>query len=64
MRTYTPRKMRQNEFRDDYDHVKRDAAGALCHFAVEALNGATVVGVSWQQACALAERMNELEVAA
>lgn len=63
MRAYEPRRMRKDEFQSPEDLLRRDAAGALQHFAVEHSSGVDVTGLSWGQACELAERNNK-EVAA
>lgn len=63
-REYTARRMKKSEFKTTGDMTRRDAAGALCGFAVEHDSGATVTGLSWQQACQIAEeRNNQLEAA-
>ncbi len=61
---YSPRKMIQKEFTTADSRIKRDASGALCHFAVEHSSGAKVVGLSWQQACEIAETRNMAELEA
>jgi len=56
--TYAARKMMKFEFKTTADLIKRDAAGALCGFAVEHSSGAKVLGLSWAQASLLAEKNN------
>lgn len=55
---YTARKMRKAEFKTVADVTRRDAAGALCGFAVEHESGASVLNLSWSQACAIAADRN------
>lgn len=55
---FTVRKMINSEFKSRDDIIKRDEKGALCHFAVEASSGAAQIGLSREQAYALAEVMN------
>ena len=64
MKQYSARKMTKSEFLSNDDLVLRDAAGKLCHFAVEHESGATVTSLSWAQAVTLAETMNEREAVA
>lgn len=61
---YQARKMRKDEFKTTADLIKRDAAGALCGFAVEHSSGIKEVGLSWGQACTIAEKMNATELEA
>jgi len=61
---FNPRKMRPSEFKSVADLTRRDAAGALCGFAVEHSSGANVLGLSWLQACAIAEDRNACELEA
>ena len=56
---YHARKMRLDEFKTQAEHLAKDGKGRPCHYAVEAENGHTLPGLSWEQACNAAEKMNQ-----
>ncbi len=58
------RKMRMTEFKTIEDHLRKDAAGNPCHYAVEGDMGTVARGLSQQQASAKAEMLNVEPVAA
>lgn len=64
MTAYTARRMRKTEFKTTAAMLKRDADGNLCGFAIEHESGAAEIGLSWQQACQLAEERNSVLEAA
>lgn len=55
---YSARRMRNNEFTSTEQMLKRDSNGALCSFALISDRGHVQLGLSWQQACDMAENLN------
>ena len=58
---FTARRMTKTEFKTANEMIRRDAAGALCGFAVEHHSGAKVTGLSLSQALTLAAQNNVTE---
>ncbi len=56
---FKARKMLAREFKTDSDYYKRLPDGSRCAFAVESEAGATITGLAWRQAVALAEKLTE-----